>query len=159
MSSGKVLPFDQHRIRVKFPRGAIHTVEDAPPTLLSRFPNAKAIERGLALVTVELQDNTEVTVVGFGLPFANPADPELEGWVNDNKPIADNYTLVDVIRQRKLYFLVAYVTREVKKNWDDRLLPPPFTYPYGTDHTWDMDKYRRLLAKTKSPRAFQPAYR
>ncbi|POS72432.1 2-dehydropantoate 2-reductase [Diaporthe helianthi] len=42
--------------------------------------------------------------------------------------------------------------------WDARLLPAPFSYPYGTDHRWDMNKYRGLIAQTKSPRAFQPAY-
>ncbi|KAG8167592.1 hypothetical protein KVR01_003281 [Diaporthe batatas] len=158
VAGGKVLPYDQHRITVKFPRGAIHKVEDAPPTVLVRFPNAKAKEKGLALVTVELQDNADVVVDGFGLPFANPADPELESWVDNTKAIAGDYTLVGVIQQRKFYFLVAYATREVQKNWNPALLPAPFSYPYGTDHKWDMDKYRELIAQTKSPRAFQPAY-
>lgn len=159
MAGGKVLPYDQHRITVKFPRGATHKVEDAPPTLLARFPNAQRKEKGLALVTVQLQDNADVVVDGFGLPFANPLDPELESWVDSTKAIAGDYTLVDVLEQRKFYFLVAYVTREVQKNWDAGLLPAPFSYPYGTNHAWDMEKYRELIAQTKSPRAFRPAYR
>lgn len=159
-ASGRVLPYDWHRITVKFPRGKFQSfVEEASVPLLARFPNAKAAQKGLGLVTVHLRDDAEVTIDGFGIPFANPSDAELEGWVNDNKAIADGHTLLDILQQRKFFFLVAYPCREIGKKWVEDLLPPPLSYPYGTEHDWNVPRFKRLLQENKSPNAFQPAYR
>ena len=103
-------------------------------------------------------DSFPVTVDGFGVPFANRNDPELEGWVNENKPMVDGITLLDVLRQESFYFVIAQPLAEAQKDWDHATLPPPFSYPYGTRHEWDMPRYERLLAETKAPSQFPPAY-
>jgi hypothetical protein len=125
--------------------------------MLGRFPQAKGAEKGLSLLTVHLQEGARVTVDGFGMPF-NSVDAELNAWVKDNKPIVDDITLLDVLEQENFSFIVAIPAQDTEKHWDEGRLPPPFSYPYGTEHSWDLSRYEGLLREHKSQTQFQPAY-
>ena len=147
---------DFHRLTVKFPRCGLQTfVEPVEGELRDRFPNAK---KGLSLVQVFLRDDAQVTVEGFGIPFANPSHTA-EGWINKNEPlgnVADRpFTLLDVLKQRSFFFVVSSPSAIIEKFWAHAELPSPFSYPYGTDHTWDVDRYQAQLAQIRGPQ-FEP---
>lgn len=146
---------------IRFPYGGFETfVEAAPPTLLARFPNSRQAKNGTAtLVSVHLKDGFQVELDGFGLPYANPEDTEVEGWVNNNKPILQGYTLLDILQQRNFNLLVDYQPEEVGKNWRVETIPPPHQFPYGTEHRWDIKHLKGLLANAKSKESFLPSYR
>ncbi|KAG7284557.1 hypothetical protein NEMBOFW57_010935 [Staphylotrichum longicolle] len=108
--------------------------------------------------TIRLPDGARIKVDGFGMPFANFENTEVEWWVNNNEPIVDGATLLDLVRKREFHFLVLESPIEVQKKWSEEHLPPPFTYPYGTEHDWNWDRYRTLLLETKSTEQFRPAY-
>jgi len=146
-----------HRITVKFPRGDVaFFCYEANPQQLALFPNAKNVKKGLTLVSAMLR--SPVRVEGFGIPFANPEDQELEGWVNDNQPIVDGVSLLDFLSRDTFHFLVDYQLRETQWELREELLPPPFHYPYGDQHDWKPERYKRLLETAKSDRQFLPAY-
>ncbi|KAH6981194.1 AAA domain-containing protein [Ilyonectria sp. MPI-CAGE-AT-0026] len=45
----------------------------------------------------------------------------------------------------------------VQMEWTEARLPPPFSYPYGTEYSWDEDRYKTMLDKAKGGR-FAPAW-
>ncbi|KEZ43961.1 hypothetical protein SAPIO_CDS4166 [Scedosporium apiospermum] len=148
---------DMHRITVKFPRGDVaFSCHEAKPEQLAVFPNAKNVKKGLTIVSAMLRSPARVD--GFGIPFANPEDQELEGWVNDNQPIVDGVSLLDFLSRDTFHFLVDYQLRETKWELREELLPPSFHYPYGDQHDWKPERYKRLLETAKSDRQFLPAY-
>ncbi|KAF7554912.1 hypothetical protein G7Z17_g2536 [Cylindrodendrum hubeiense] len=154
-----VVPLDQHRVTVKFPRGqCAYDFKEASPELLARFPHAKGAKNGLAYVSVRLNDGACVSVEGFGIPFANALDPEVESWINHDAPIVENVTLLDVLRQNHFHFVVANTAQDALRNFSEDRLPPPFKYPYGTNHTWNTDRIQKLLFDTKDKRQFFPTY-
>lgn len=149
-------PSDQHRVAVKFPRGQCnYDFQEASPEVLARFHHAKT---GLTLASVQLKDGGRVSVDGFGIPFANASDPDVEAWVNHNGLNADNVTFMDVLLQDKFYFLIANSLKDLIKNFAEERLPPPFSYPYGTTHNWNQGRFEKLLVETKAKDQFQPAY-
>jgi len=120
---------DSHRLVVCFPLGQLtYTVADPTPAIAARF------ECGKSLCTVAVRLTARATVHGFGLPFANPEDSEVDGWVNKNAPIVPGLTLLDLLRQTEFHFVVFGPTAAVKRRWNEQVLYPPFSYPYGTDH-------------------------
>lgn len=148
---------------VRFPRGQVRVhAGDAPATIVQRFETAK----NLALVTVELAREANIQVYGFGMPYANPEDPEAEGWVNGHKPIVPKITLLGFLQSRTFRFVVPVLPSIVDKVWCEQALPAPFSYPYGTEHRWpvddrgedDLSRYVDLLDVTKSPEQFRAAY-
>jgi hypothetical protein len=153
-----------YSIVVKFPRGH-HTIraEDAPEIIAKRFPGTKR----LTLVTVGLAPEAHVKVGRFGMPFANSEDPEVEGWVNSNAPIVSGVTLLDFLRWRTFRFVVTVSAGALDKEWNEKTLPLPFSYPWGTEHHWpvgedgatDLSQYAKLMEETKSAEQFRPAYR
>jgi hypothetical protein len=34
----------------------------------------------------------DLKVEGYGMPYKNPEDPEVEGWVNNNASITESWT-------------------------------------------------------------------
>lgn len=153
-----------YSIVVKFPRGHVAIkAEDAPAVIANRFPGAKQ----LTLVTANLAPEAHVKVDGFGMPFANPEDPEVDGWVNNSVPMVSGITLLDFLRWRTFRFVVTVPVLAVYKEWSEKSLPPPFRYPYGAEHHWPVDEdgvpdlshYAKLLEETKSAEQFRPAYR
>ncbi|KAM0268095.1 hypothetical protein ACHAQH_010037 [Verticillium albo-atrum] len=157
---GQVVVNDKHRLMIKFPRDQCdYNAQEPSDEVLSRFPDAQGLEnRGLALLTIKLHEGASVNVTGFGMPFVNVCDPEVESWVNDNKPVVDNITITDVLQQRVFTLLVATQFSQLLKAFDESRLPPPFQYPFGTEHTWDMPRIERVLKETKSKLQFAPAF-
>ncbi|KAH0496386.1 hypothetical protein TgHK011_003749 [Trichoderma gracile] len=150
LGSGSVVPTVDFRINVRFPRdGCGWAFEEASTSVYDRFPDAKGREKGLTVVRVSLADEARVTVNGFGMPFANTDDPEVEGWMNDNKPIAGNATLLGFLRQRKFCILIPERPDVASKKYSVEKLPPPFKYPYGTDQSWDVGKFKALIKSNK----------
>jgi hypothetical protein len=74
--------------------------------------------------------------LALGIPFANADDAEVEGWINENKPIVDNHTFVDVLRQRTFYIIIDMPLQHASHKFREASLPPPFSYPYGTNQDW-----------------------
>lgn len=156
---GSIVPTDHIRINVKFPReGCSYTFEEASKAVLDRFPNAKRREKGLTVIHVSLADEACVTVSGFGIPFANADDAQVEGWVNQNEPIINNLTLLDVITRKTFYVVVDQPVEVARNKFAVDRLPPPFLYPYGTDQQWDVAKFKDLIRANKGQH-FEAAYR
>jgi hypothetical protein len=75
--------------------------------------------------------------------------------------------LLSFLRQREFWFCLVGKPQNVRKEYDEALLPPPFSYPYGDNHEWpvrlngadDLKHYAELFESAKSPVQFRPAYR
>ncbi|KAM0496632.1 hypothetical protein ACHAP8_007209 [Fusarium lateritium] len=132
-TSKKVLAFDYDTLEVHFPRGQTQLKFDAvPQSVVDRF-QVKNKDR-VAIVRVSVQ--APVTVVGFGSPFRS-SDAEVNGWVNDNKPIGEGGDLQSFLRQDKFTFLISERPVDLEKRMDLSKLPPPFRFPYSDDQSWD----------------------
>ncbi|KAM0420980.1 hypothetical protein ACHAPT_011223 [Fusarium lateritium] len=146
-SESTVMAADRHLITFKFPRGGVQwDFEEAPKSLIDRFPNAKGRDKGMTLVTACV--GVPVTISGFGIPFDSP-DPEVEGWINGNKPIIDGRTLLDLLSQEHFHLVVPLPVVETAKKYDEGRLPPPFAYPYGEDQVWNLDQFKREIGASK----------
>ncbi|PTB73133.1 hypothetical protein M440DRAFT_1362307 [Trichoderma longibrachiatum ATCC 18648] len=147
---GSVAPADHAPIVVRLPReGCSWAFDEASVPVYDRFPNATGREKGLTVIQATLAQEARVTVLGFGMPFADADDPEVEGWISDNKPIASDATLLDFLGQRKFCMLVRLAPDVASKRFSLEKLPPPFAYPYGTNQRWDVGKYKDLIRINK----------
>ncbi|OTA94746.1 hypothetical protein M434DRAFT_382598 [Hypoxylon sp. CO27-5] len=158
ISNGTVVQYDYHVIKVRFPLGGqgAKFIGKADAEWSELFP--KIDPERLSLVSVILKGNDEVTVTGFGMPFANGSDSGVEAIVNANKPIANGVTLLDVMRLNEFHLVVPFPSHELQKRFYGIQLVPPFSYPYGSEHGWDRDRYEKLLQATKGQTQFPPAY-
>ncbi|KAL7943375.1 hypothetical protein V8C42DRAFT_346827 [Trichoderma barbatum] len=102
----------------------------------------------LCLLRVALRKDSEPKVCGLGMPFANPGHPS-DGWVNHGEPIVGNHTLLDTLSRRNFYFVVPSSAKEVYESWAPERVRPPFCYYYGTEHHWDLERYRKMAFKLK----------
>ncbi|KAI8713767.1 hypothetical protein NCS52_01222200 [Fusarium sp. LHS14.1] len=122
-----------------------YSVDPLDDKMKGLFPDAT---RRLSFVQVWLQDGSEVGVEGYGLPFSNPGHPS-EGWLNRLEPIVEGKTLVDIIDQRHFTFVVHKPCDVLRRDWHENEMPPPFCYPYGTVHGWDLERFDNLICATK----------
>jgi hypothetical protein len=84
-----------------------------------------------------------------------------------NAAITDSVTLLDFLRHRVFQFCLLGKLHDVRKEYDEARLPPPFSYPYGDNHGWpakvngadDLRHYPEQFESTKSPVQFWPAHR
>ncbi|KHN99768.1 uncharacterized protein MAM_02621 [Metarhizium album ARSEF 1941] len=152
-SHGKPLPAKTHGVTAKFPRtNVLRVITPADAGVRSRFPDEK---RDLSLVEVFLEENVQVVVEGYGLPFANKGHIA-EKWLHENAPIVSELTLMGLLEQRSFHFVVASEHDRLRQNWDFGLLPPRFSYPYGTDHGWKgSGTYEKMLTEHRG-RQFAP---
>ncbi|KAM0669770.1 hypothetical protein ACQRIU_000165 [Beauveria bassiana] len=121
----------KHVIKIKLPRNVTIVVEDARqalPKYSEIFSGAFHDEASVIHVTVP--ENSEPTVEGFGLPFSDCEHPQLEGWLRGNQPMA-GFSLVDIIKQKKISFFMDLSVNEVNKKFLQPL-PEPFKFPYQT---------------------------
>lgn len=88
------------------------------------------------------------------MPFVNSDHPKIEGWLNRLEPVANGMTLIDVFNQRNFTIVVDHGVEYFRKNWNN--LGPPFSYPYGTNHSWDEDRFPSQIHDNKG-RQFLPA--
>ena len=120
--------------------------------------NRIGVDKRLCLVTIRLLNGAPVRVQGFGAPFTNREHPQVARWVNDNEPIVDGITLRDFLQRDEFHLLVPQTPAECQKHWDENALSPPFSYLYGTEHHWDLDRYKKLLEESKDKERFRGAY-
>lgn len=124
------MPAD-HTLVIKFPRGKnTCSIGPVPLAVSGMFPKIENWN-GFSYVSVKMISGAQPTVTGFGKPFANPDDEEVEGWVNHMKPITQGATLLDVFLQREFFFVVPTPVAPLSKSIGDALLPPVFTYGYS----------------------------
>ncbi|KAM3460581.1 hypothetical protein NHJ6243_005752 [Beauveria neobassiana] len=100
----------RHVINVKLPRDVTIVVESARQTL---------------------PKYTEIFIEGFGLPFSDREHPQLEDWLRGDQPIAAGFSLVDIIKQKKISLFMDLSVDEVKKKFLQPL-PEPSKFPYQT---------------------------
>lgn len=148
---------DRYNVTVKFPRDIQVLVEELPDATRSRFPSTK---KDCSIVSLCLGDG-QVEVRGFGMPFANPGHPS-EGWINRNEPIVGgpndpSFTLLGILQLRSFIFVVQVPSAIVDRLFNKDVLPPPFGYPYGTQHFWNKERYDEQLIKLKG-RQFLPVW-
>ncbi|KAF4415888.1 DNA helicase [Fusarium acutatum] len=154
-TAGSVRVFDQHTIKVRFPLGGCQlSAIEAPKSLVDRFPNVKNKDkRSVLTVTV----SAPISVFGFGTPFQSP-DAEVNGWVNDNRPIGDGTDLQTFLKQTEFTFLLNEKAADVQKRFDPKQLPGLFSYPYSTDQSWLNYGHLGEEARTVKGHQFAPAY-
>ncbi|KAK0671592.1 hypothetical protein QBC41DRAFT_300529 [Cercophora samala] len=155
-----------------FPRETTFAVEQAPEALANKIPalpndgaaaGARRDEKpkSLLLVKIRLPPGANLFVEGFGLPFANGDDAELEAWVNHAGVLAEapGVSLISILRQREVCLVLASNVT----NLQDRLNPvssvESFSYPYGTEHDWDLERAGKLIEQHKSHKQYNPVYR
>lgn len=94
---------------------------------------------------IDLKGGADPLVHHFGMPFDNPGHPS-DGWINHSQPIAGNYFLLDALSQRTFRFVVDSPVESIPKSFVPEHMPSPFRYPYGTDHSWDLVRYYKMLS-------------
>lgn len=102
----------------------------------------------LSRVQIDLQTGAKVKVEGFGMPFANRSHAS-EAWINEQTPIVGGVTLIGLLQQRNFVLLVNGYENILTPRLDDSFLPSPFSYPYGSDHTWSMERYKEMIPANK----------
>ncbi|KAM0470310.1 hypothetical protein ACHAP7_009609 [Fusarium lateritium] len=149
-----VLATEQYTIEVRFPRSSLqHRYEAAPEKLVGLFPDAKS----LSYLTVSFSDSdTKPVVIGYGRPFANVQDPQVESWVNGNKPVLDDCKILDVLQLEKYHILVPIKVADAQKNLDPTRLPSAFSFPYGPQ-SWNVNALKADIAANPGHR-FNPTY-
>lgn len=154
-NSRSVRAVDQHLIKVRFPLGGCQVnVTEADKLLVDRFPDVKNKgKRSVLTVTV----SAPIGVFGFGTPFQSP-DAEVNGWVNDNRPIGDGTDLQTFLKQTEFTFLLNEKVDDVQKRFDPKQLPGLFSYPYSTDQSWCNADQMGEEARTVKGHQFAPAY-
>lgn len=86
----------------------------------------------MAVATVRIEDGATATIAGYGIPYLNAEDAELDGIVNDNKPIVDGITLLDLLDQKEFTIAVAADVGGVSRL--KSALPPPLSSPSDENH-------------------------
>lgn len=117
-----VKPATTHRVRVKFPRDKFDCVAtSASADLVSRMSTAF---KDLTILELRLHSDAKITIEGYGVPFANQYHPCGE-WLNENIPMVEGLSLLDVLEQRTFRIAVALSVDVAKRHVDYTRLPSP----------------------------------
>lgn len=95
------------------------------------------------------------------MPFANGDEPEVEAWVNEGKPIVEGVSISKFLQKREFLLLLRMPDRALAKQFNEDNLPPPFSYPYGSDdtgHEWKDASTQGRINAAKAPEQFAPSY-
>ncbi|EHK15231.1 uncharacterized protein TRIVIDRAFT_164426, partial [Trichoderma virens Gv29-8] len=98
-------------------------------------------ENQFSVLEVHLGDNSDPRVSGFGMPFANSGHPS-DAWINSGQPIIGKRTLLNILSQRTFRFVVESPADNVQASFVTECMHPPFSYPYDTQHHWDLRNYK-----------------
>ncbi|KAF5598797.1 DNA helicase [Fusarium pseudocircinatum] len=139
---------DYHQIRIKFPRNFSYEVQQgqSPSTFTNEYLSYVKLYFGEARATIE----------GFGIPFANQEDHQVESWINGNAPIAEKYHLLDILQQQTLYLVLPAKSSLVKILGTTQNLST-FRYPYSEDFSWAPTRFQKELRDVKGQQ-FAPLY-
>ncbi|KID89896.1 DNA helicase [Metarhizium guizhouense ARSEF 977] len=146
---------DSLLITVKFPReSTLSEITPVDGVLRQAFP--PSLEPGISCqLNVTVGDPDAIRIEGIGMPFANPGH-KCESWMR-NGAVFENKTLLDILKSGRYTFVVRRAEPPFRVEWDVTKLPPPFQYPWGTDHYWDEQRYHDLVDANKGPH-FAPAH-
>ncbi|KAF4501097.1 DNA helicase [Fusarium agapanthi] len=135
----RAIPSKTWKLTVKFPREEIDiTYRATSEEENARYPTAK---KHMAWVDVVLGKDASVSVEGFAMPYSNLGHPA-EAWLR---------------YPASATFLATQPERTMMARWSVASLVPNFDYGYGTDQSWDMDKYMKQFHDVKGHR-FQTAW-
>lgn len=128
--------------------------EEAANDVMALLPRAP--QRPHTVISVSLKKGAKVSVDGYGWPFHNPHQPQMEKWVNEDAEIFPSVSLLAFLKGSKFTFVVPDNVNMAAKMFNEAALVP-FDYPYGEDHSWDLGRYTSLVEKTKSCEKFMAA--
>ncbi|KAF5249312.1 hypothetical protein FANTH_5393 [Fusarium anthophilum] len=140
--------YDYHQVRIKFPRNFSYEVQQgqSPSTFTNEHLSYVKIYFGEARATIE----------GFGVPFANQEDHQVESWINGNAPIVWKYHLLDILQQQTLY-LVLPAKSSLVKILGTAQNSSTFRYPYSEDVARGFIRVEKELRDIKGQQ-FAPLY-
>ncbi|KAJ4327039.1 hypothetical protein N0V84_002538 [Fusarium piperis] len=147
-------PLRKYWLLVKFPRGRFTYTAEAVTKGHSLHGRVWKKKTEFTLLKVSLEKDSHAKIDGYCVPFANPGNVA-HTWFNDNAPIAGSKPLPELLDQRTFTILVC--SEDVLSRWNEATLPKPFSYTYGKQHTWDMDRYQTMLPKVRGGQ-FAPAW-
>lgn len=147
-SSHAIEATDVLRLNVVFPHNNITTTFE--PLEDQEILDSLNVKGAMSLAEIHLKEDAEVMVEGFGIPFSNAGQPVHE-WLRfpATTPVFGDMTFLDILKQDKFTFLVQHPSRILSERWNPKRLSSPFSYPYGTEHCWDMDRYRKQIYQNK----------
>lgn len=105
-----------------------------------------------------LNEGAGAEIHGWGKPFVNTSDPQVNGWINENEPIVDDVTLLGLVQSTAFLLAVKCNTQRAIREFNEARLPPPFEYGYNNLLDWDPDQYCKAMQDNKSSNCFMPAY-
>lgn len=125
----------------------ITIIEDLEDKALLETINVKG---AMSVVEVCLKEGAKVVVEGFGIPFSNAGQPVHE-WLTlpATTLVCGDMTFVDILMQDHFTFVVQHPSGILRSRWTPQRLSDPFSYPYGNEHGWDMDRYRKQIYQNK----------
>ncbi|KAM0351035.1 hypothetical protein ACHAPU_002816 [Fusarium lateritium] len=142
-----VLASEEYIIEIRFPRSSFQSwYEEVPEKVKAQFPNAK----NLSYLNVCFND-TKPVVFGYGRPFKNVEDTQIDDWVNKNKPLLNNCTLLDVLQMEMYHAVLPIKVSDAEKNLDPGRLPAPFQFPYGPQD-WNVTGFKTAIAENPGHR-------
>ncbi|KAF5567852.1 DNA helicase [Fusarium napiforme] len=139
---------EYHQIRIKFPSNFSHEVQ------LGQSPSTFTNEH-LIYVKIHFGED-RATIEGFGIPFANHEDHQVESWINGDAPIAGKYGLLEILQQQSLYLVLPASSSLVQILGTTQNLST-FRYPYSEDLSWDLACLEKELRENKGQQ-FAPLY-
>jgi hypothetical protein len=147
--TGQIVAAPFYTLVVQFPRDTVWKIlevtEERKPLLPTELSDN--LKGKCCLLSAQAKNPTDIRVLGLGMPFSNPGH-QVKQWL-EGGPVAGGKTLLDIIQAPVVRFVVKRPYGPFNKEWDEKLLPAPFEYPWGTDHTWDEDKFIELYDKYK----------
>ncbi|KAF5678612.1 DNA helicase [Fusarium heterosporum] len=151
-SDESVLASEEYIIDIRFPRAAFQSwYEEVPEKVKALFPDVK----NLSYLNVCFND-TKPIVIGYGRPFANAEDAQVDDWVNKNKPLLKDCTLLDVLQMEMYHAVLPIKVSDAEKNFDLGRLPEPFQFPYGPQQ-WNVNRFKAAIAENPGHR-FKATY-
>ena len=147
------------KIKIRFPLDHEFTLEEPSAGLVDIVSSTGKAPSQWTLLKVSLSQRAKI--VGFGMPFSSP-DEELNDIVDPKKlrPIADGINLADFLCSRQFRILVPRNLLAFRNiDWVPHKLGPPFSFPYGNDHSWDdekaISKFKEILARNKMTKQYR----
>lgn len=64
-------------------------------------------------------------------------------------PVIGNMTFLDILKQNRFTFLVQHRYDVLSDRWNPQRLSRPFSYPYGTEYSWDLGRYGKQIYQNR----------
>ncbi|KAF5530991.1 DNA helicase [Fusarium mexicanum] len=141
------VPCEFRRLRVKFPREIEVSFRSATQEEISKLPKTK---EAMSWIEITLNKGAEISVEGFGLPFANASHPAHEWFQHpDSAHVIGGKTLLGLLQQERFSFIASDPHPALEVKMDVPSIPAKFDYGYGDVHYWDLERYMKQLSEIK----------